>query len=173
MAREWPKGWVPIVAEEHRRAFENELASEVGGGHVLHGLVVMAIARADGRDDFLFSLQDGRVADVHLTFANRPERPPWPNTAVHISIDAWRAATHGEERRYVPMAGWRETKRVLDDDARLLVIEQRGSGRFSYVEIVWSDDGPNGYYKSGLYETEADAESAAAAHRQTQNDYED
>jgi hypothetical protein len=48
------------------------------------------IARADGRDDYLFQAEDGRVAEVHLTFANRPERPPWPGSVLYESLEAWR-----------------------------------------------------------------------------------
>ncbi len=92
----WPDGWFGVDDPEHRRMFAHELASEVGVGHVLKGLNASPIARADGSDDYLFQLEDGRVAEVHLTFANRPERPPWPGAQVFESLEAWRKAVDHE-----------------------------------------------------------------------------
>lgn len=93
MSNTWPRGWFAIDDPEHKRLFAEELASELGAGHPLKGLSAVAIARADGRDDYLFQLADKRVAEVHLTFANRPERLPWPATAVFDNLAAWRQAT--------------------------------------------------------------------------------
>jgi hypothetical protein len=90
MTSHWPHGWFGIDDPEHRRLFTEELLNEVGEGHVLKGEAVTPLARADGRDDYLFQLADGRVAEVHLTFANRPERPPWPGATVFESLAAWR-----------------------------------------------------------------------------------
>jgi hypothetical protein len=73
--------------------FAKELASEVGAGHALFGLAATPIARADGRDDHLFQLDDGRIAEVHLKFANRPERPPWPVAALFADLEAWQRTT--------------------------------------------------------------------------------
>ena len=91
----WPRGWFAVDDPEHKRLLAKELQSEVGAGHLLKGVAAVPIARADGRDDYLFQLADGRVAEVHLTFANRPERPPWPATAVFENLAAWREATEG------------------------------------------------------------------------------
>jgi len=92
----WPTGWSAIDNPEHRRLLAQELASEVGEGHVLKDVAAAPIARADGSDDYLFALEDGRVAEVHLTFANRPERPPWPGTTMFDSLEAWRKAIDDE-----------------------------------------------------------------------------
>jgi hypothetical protein len=97
MDAQWPKGWWEITDPEHRRIFAEELASEVGKGHILHGLKLTPIARADGRDDYLFLAEDGRVAEVHLTFANRPERPPWPGAALFESLEEWREEKDDEQ----------------------------------------------------------------------------
>jgi GNAT superfamily N-acetyltransferase len=93
----WPSGWWAITDAEHRRVFREELASELGRGHPLKGLALAPIARADGQDDYLFATEDGRVAEVHLTFANRPERPPWPGHALFESLAAWRKAKAEEQ----------------------------------------------------------------------------
>lgn len=95
MSPPWPRGWFSIDDPEHRRLFAEELTREVGVGHCLKGIAAVPIARADGRDDYLFQLPDERVAEVHLTFANRPERPPWPVTAVFEDLDDWRRQTEG------------------------------------------------------------------------------
>ena len=91
MSGAWPQGWFAIEDAEHRRLFREELEAELGEGHLLKGLELEPIARADGADDYLFLSTDGRVAEVHLTFANRPETPPWPGHVVFPSLDAWKA----------------------------------------------------------------------------------
>lgn len=93
----WPAGWWEISDPEHRRFFGEELARELSPGHLLHGLALEPIARADGRDDYLFAAHDGRVAEVHLTFANHPERPPWPGSALYPSLSAWREAKEQDD----------------------------------------------------------------------------
>jgi hypothetical protein len=92
----WPEGWWAIDEPDHRRLFREELEAELGEGHPLKGLELEPIARADGSDDYLFLCTDGRVAEVHLTFANRPERPPWPGHAMFPSLDAWKATHDGK-----------------------------------------------------------------------------
>lgn len=89
---DWPPGWSAIIKSEVRAAIARELESELGEGHVLKGAACMPIARAEGSDDILFQLDDGRVAEVHLTFAGRPERPPWPGTAIFDDLNAWAKA---------------------------------------------------------------------------------
>ena len=96
MSENWPEGWWGIDAPVDKRVIREELASELGEGHVLKDLAAEPIARADGADDYLFQLEDGRVAMVHLTFANRPERLPWPGTAIFETLAAWRKAMDDE-----------------------------------------------------------------------------
>jgi hypothetical protein len=93
----WPRGWWAIDDPEHRRIFREELESELGAGHMLEGVKLEPIARADGVDDYLFLAEDGRVAEVHLTFANRPERPPWPGAALYESLEHWRKEKDDDE----------------------------------------------------------------------------
>src|SRR5262245_12630810 len=82
--------WMPVESGEARSAFEAELYRELGAGHSLSGLPVVAIARRADQDDVLFMLGDGRVAEVHLTWLGRPEDVPrWPGTSIHASIEAW------------------------------------------------------------------------------------
>ena len=85
----WPSGWSEIVDANQAKAIGLELAREVGKGHQLYGLKCEPFA-TNYLDDYLFRLADGRVAEVHLTFANAPERPPWPGTSIHQSFEDWR-----------------------------------------------------------------------------------
>jgi hypothetical protein len=49
-------------------------------------------------DDYLFQLDDGRYAHVHLTFSRKQERPPWPGTALFGSLADWRLAVDETQR---------------------------------------------------------------------------
>ena len=71
--------------------FERELAVEVGAGHPLHGLSARLIARRLDRDDALFSLADGRLAEVHLTWRKSVEPDcRWPSVSLFSGLDEWR-----------------------------------------------------------------------------------
>jgi hypothetical protein len=86
---EWPEPWV-AVANERRDALEAELQRELVPGHVLFGNSVTAIAKREDRDDVLFGLSDGRVAEVHLTWRGGPEtNASWPTTTIYQSIEQW------------------------------------------------------------------------------------
>jgi hypothetical protein len=74
------KPWSRIDAE-HGRTFENEAHAEVAPGHELHGLGLRAIAKCEGCDDAVFRVSDDTFAIVHLTWARKPEAPPWPLTS--------------------------------------------------------------------------------------------
>lgn len=97
---EWQEPWWSTAeqTEEFHRVFAAELAAEVGPDHPLAGVPVRLIARGEG-DDALFRLEDGsgRVALVHLTWANRPERLPWPRTAIFDSLETWARAVMQRE----------------------------------------------------------------------------
>jgi hypothetical protein len=48
------------------------------------------IARRDDTDDALFLLEDGRVAEVHMTWRKSAEPDPrWPATAIFASLEDW------------------------------------------------------------------------------------
>ncbi|ULH15527.1 hypothetical protein MF271_16695 [Deinococcus sp. KNUC1210] len=91
-----PDGWTTIDDPKQQAIFEAELSGEVVMGHPLHGVQVRTLARRDGRDDFLFELLDspGQLAVVHLTWVHtrygHADRPPWPWTRIHPSIDEWK-----------------------------------------------------------------------------------
>jgi hypothetical protein len=57
----------------------------------LFGKAVQAILVSTASDDVLFDVldEDGKVAEVHLTWSRHPEVFPWPATIVFDSLDDW------------------------------------------------------------------------------------
>lgn len=88
---ELPPPWSPVVDAEEKAAFEAELEVETRKGHPLFGLFVRAIGRRYDQDKVLFELRDGsgRVAEVHLTWGGKKEKPPTPDTSVHPDLATW------------------------------------------------------------------------------------
>jgi hypothetical protein len=89
-AVDWGAGWYAAEHPEDLVIFPRELAREVCPQHVLHGRKVVLIARCDGTDDVLFQLEDGSVAQVHLTWCRETD-PRWPGTVVYPDLAAWLA----------------------------------------------------------------------------------
>ena len=82
--------WPTDGRVEFCRAWEEQLAREVGPGHLLFQQAVHLIARNFGTDDALFQLLDGRVAEVHLVWGKGMELDPrWPSAAIFASLDEW------------------------------------------------------------------------------------
>jgi hypothetical protein len=73
--------------ECNKAAFEDQLRKEVPQGHVLHGLVVKIVARREDQDDFLFSLEDGRFAVVHLSWSDATTAG-FPRTEIYETEEA-------------------------------------------------------------------------------------
>jgi hypothetical protein len=89
----WLEPWRRIRAVGIAAAalYESELKRELSPGHPLFGVPAAALGKRNDSDDVLFELRDGtgRVAVVHLTFCNHPEPPPWPQTTMFASLEAW------------------------------------------------------------------------------------
>ncbi|MGC2782013.1 MAG: hypothetical protein WA418_40915 [Bradyrhizobium sp.] len=90
-----------IAAADERAALQAELRAELRAEHPLFGLSALAIARRDDQDDVVFALDDGRVAEVHLTWRCSQETDPrWPQTTIYPSLIHWREdviSTHPED----------------------------------------------------------------------------
>jgi hypothetical protein len=85
----WLIPWRPFPDGTPDDAFVSELRSELCPEHILFGIPVVAIGTRQDCDDVLFRLLDnsGRLAVVHLTFAQHPEpNPIWPETRL---FDNW------------------------------------------------------------------------------------
>ena len=86
--------WRHVIDERERLLLEEELRKEIGNQHPLVGLEIKVLGKRDGRDDVISSLEDGRVAEVHLTWSGKKEaHPNWPRTVIFESMDKWRTET--------------------------------------------------------------------------------
>ena len=47
------------------------------------------VVRSKAADDVLFSMNNGQVAIVHLTWSAQAETPPWPRHRLYPTLDAW------------------------------------------------------------------------------------
>lgn len=109
-ASEWLEPWYPVTefgaakAQAMGVALEGELHKELCPVHILYGKRVCLIARRADTDDALFALDDGRVAEVHLTWRGsvEPDRR-WPSTTIFASMEEWRA------RSMRPLHEWLKT----------------------------------------------------------------
>jgi hypothetical protein len=87
---EWLKPW-----ESLRGSGDNlvkELNRELNSEHVLHGMVVAALARRIDCDDVLFATANSELplAVVHLTWTGRRKRDPnWPQTTCYTGWPDW------------------------------------------------------------------------------------
>ena len=71
---------------------EAELHKEVGAEHPLYRRQATALAVAQDRDDVLFLIEgpiSPRYAVVHLTWSQRREPHPWPETRFFDTSDQW------------------------------------------------------------------------------------
>jgi hypothetical protein len=82
------KPWRDFASGE-AEAFMNEVRIELTPGHPLHGVNLTAMARSDSTDDVLFRLDDGTLAEVHLTWRGSSEQLPWPRHRLYASIEEW------------------------------------------------------------------------------------
>jgi hypothetical protein len=82
-----PSPWILVPTAQVRATLEAELRVEVVDGHPLFGKPVIAVARCGQCDEVLFSIEEDpvRFVQVHLTWRQGPERPPWPSTE-HLSL---------------------------------------------------------------------------------------
>lgn len=101
MSISWLEPWAPIERDQERNALESELRLELSAVHPLSALPAFALARRRDRDDVLFEIGRGRVAEVHPTWRRgREPDPRWPETIICESASAWvedRMRPHHEE----------------------------------------------------------------------------
>jgi hypothetical protein len=77
------------VSDEQSAAFLHEITAEMSSEHALYGIGLKAIGCSRSVDDVLFQLEDGRVADVHLTWSQKAERLPWPRYRIYANLAEW------------------------------------------------------------------------------------
>jgi hypothetical protein len=83
----WREPWVPVANEREPGLLAAELLREVAPGHPLHDRPVRIWARRCDCDDVLVLVGNPeQLAVVHLSYASRPDRPPWPKTRIFDSF---------------------------------------------------------------------------------------
>ena len=89
----WPAAWRAVVDPAERDALLAQLNVEIPAGHVLYGKALGVIARRDDSDDVVVSLDDGRFAEIHLTWAPRPDlSAAFPSATLYASFAEWKVA---------------------------------------------------------------------------------
>lgn len=88
-----PEGWHPADSRAARAA-ETELTRELHESHALYGLKAMAVARRHDSDEWLFQLDSGQVAQVHLTHAVE-STSTWPRARIFADELQWRQSVEG------------------------------------------------------------------------------
>lgn len=87
---DWPEGWRAVAAGESD-GLVAEIARELADGHILKGRAFTVIARRDDQDDVLLTLDDGEIAEMHLTWA-RETSPNFPGAMLYLDFATWREA---------------------------------------------------------------------------------
>ncbi len=83
----WPPGWRDVGADESA-GLVAALRGELAPAHILHGRAFAVIARRDDADDVLLRLDDGEVAEMHMTWA-RQTTADFPGVLLYVDLDAW------------------------------------------------------------------------------------
>jgi hypothetical protein len=83
------KPWKPLFA--NTGVADAELLQEIGPKHILHDRSFRAVGVTVESDDYLFRLDDGTFAQVHLTYTpNPPETAPTiPSTRIFQTLADW------------------------------------------------------------------------------------
>jgi hypothetical protein len=98
MTEHLPAPWYSLTDDHLRASLEAELIRELAPAHALANVPIRIIAKRDDQDDVLVALDQGRVAQVRLTWSRRRESDPrWPETAIYGAIEEWRIACNGRE----------------------------------------------------------------------------
>jgi hypothetical protein len=86
---DWLEPWIAVDGEEKRRLTQ-EVALEVGVGHLLYGLQVTVVGKSLASDDVLVQLlqYSHEYAVVHLTW-QREKSASWPFTTLFLDLDAF------------------------------------------------------------------------------------
>lgn len=87
---DWPPGWRDVGKGEGL-GLQAQILRELSDGHILHGRAFKVIARRDDSDDVLIELDDGEVAEMHLTWA-RESNQAFPGALLYLDMTHWREA---------------------------------------------------------------------------------
>ncbi|MET0183638.1 MAG: hypothetical protein ABW199_12210 [Caulobacterales bacterium] len=85
----WPEGWRNVSGPESIELAQ-QLRREMSSSHILHDAQFMVIARRDDQDDVLLELADGRLAELHMTWAASND-PKLPGALLFDDLEDWLA----------------------------------------------------------------------------------
>ncbi|MGE3303988.1 MAG: hypothetical protein AB7M12_12850 [Hyphomonadaceae bacterium] len=88
---DWPAGWLG-VSEAESAALAVALSRALAPGHILHARRFTPIARREDQEDVLLLMDDGEVAEMHMSWAGAPATPEFPGALLFIDLDQWRKA---------------------------------------------------------------------------------
>ena len=86
----WPPGWRPVDAEEGD-GLARQLKAELAPAHILRGRAFEVLARRDDADDLLLRLDDGEIAEMHMTWA-RQASETFPGVLLFLDFTDWQEA---------------------------------------------------------------------------------
>jgi hypothetical protein len=86
----WPPGWRPVTAAEGE-GLGRQLRSELATEHILYGRAFAVIARRDDADDVLLRLDDGEIAEMHMTWAKQASEK-FPGVLLFLDFTDWQEA---------------------------------------------------------------------------------
>lgn len=89
MSTIWPPGWRD-VGDEHE-GLVAAIREELAPGHILLGRHFTVIARREDQDDVLLLLDDGEVAEMHMTWTKQVT-PDFPGAMLYLDLAHWQEA---------------------------------------------------------------------------------
>jgi hypothetical protein len=92
MISRWLVPWQSVECEDRRQALTAELRRELAIDHPRQGLTISSIALRQDTDDVLFSMADGRVEVVHLTWSRGRDGGSGPDPEVYSDSAAFVAS---------------------------------------------------------------------------------
>ncbi|HVY83586.1 MAG TPA: hypothetical protein VG943_00510 [Caulobacterales bacterium] len=87
---EWPAGWRDTESAE-AGALAEDISNALSPTHILRGRAFRVLARRSDADDVLLQLDDGEVAEMHLSWASQVSAS-FPGAILYVDLDQWRAA---------------------------------------------------------------------------------
>ncbi len=86
----WPPGWRP-VDEAEGEGLARQLRAELAPAHILRGRTFKVLGRRDDADDVLLRLDDGEIAEMHMTWAKQASHR-FPGVLLYLDFTDWQEA---------------------------------------------------------------------------------
>lgn len=86
----WPPGWRPVEGDE-AQGLARRLRADLAPAHILVGRTFEVIARREDADDVLLRLDDGEIAEMHMTWAKQASEK-FPGVLLFLDFTDWQEA---------------------------------------------------------------------------------